>query len=170
MARAGRPPTPISQRELTTKTGNIVPDKSSVGTVNKNAVVVLTDPVLEVPKPPDLLRVGRRGRRAWRDYWTSAHWLTLADYETVVRLCVLIDHTDAMLEYFEANGIFGKDKDGVDSASGPYGQYLRAIHEMLVIEDRLGLSPVERSRIRIESKQKGSPLDAWRDRRKARAQ
>lgn len=106
----------------------------------------------------------------WRMYWKEAHWLTLADYEAVGRVCMLIDHIDAMLEHFETNGIFQTDKSGSLVASSAYGQYLRAVRELSLVEDRLGLNPVERNRIRIEQKKQGSPLDAWRERRQQRIQ
>ncbi len=171
MAKGGRAPTPIGKRMESQAAGVALTDNSNAArNGNRDMEMLYPDGVDFIPPPPATLKVGNHGRRAWRTYWRDAGaWLEMADYEIIARLCLLIDQTDQMLEHLDKNGIFWTDEDGAIHASTVHGQYLRTIREMERLEDRLGLNPVERARIRVEPQKKGSPLDQWREGRAKRA-
>lgn len=140
--------------------------------------MVLAPPISPdaVPPPPAHLKEDGRGRAYWQTYWEGAgSWLTAADLPGLTRLCELWDLWQDVKEGMLSQG------DGhiytVSRRRGTTGKYvghpmLSTLRELATLmehlEAGLGLNPVERSRIRIERGEKGSPLDEWSRNRAAR--
>jgi P27 family predicted phage terminase small subunit len=140
--------------------------------------VVIAEPVETIPPRPDTLKEGGRGASYWQTYWTyAAGWLTKADEPLVVRLCELWDVYDAMFRgaHVQTDGTFYTISRSRGSTGKfvphPMTSHLRNLSEHIErLEGDLGLNPVERSRIRIDTGQKGSSLDEWQREREARKQ
>jgi len=119
----------------------------------------------EIPEPPSDIKGGSEGRRYWRHYWkTAGEWLVSADYPLVVRLCRLVNLAERLQQGIDEDGLYAhqSDKENARHTAHPMlGELHRVFGQIERLEDRLGLNPVERSRIRITPKEKESALDRW---------
>jgi P27 family predicted phage terminase small subunit len=151
---------------------------------------VTIDPFDKPPDCPRELPPGSVGRRYWKLYWDAAkNWLAKADIPMVTRLCHLHNIADSLWSAIQEDDlVMGAERtrravvvqetpDGPVSEEQKKGAARRA-HPMLIdyervirdverLEDRLGLSPVERSRIRLQVKESASALDRWRSSRQS---
>jgi P27 family predicted phage terminase small subunit len=146
---------------------------------------VTIDPFAEPPPCPKDIPPGTIGRRYWKLYWEAAkNWLAKADVPMVERLCRLWNLSEDIYQaIMQDDLIMGVERTRrsvvvQETPDGPVSEDVkkgpaRRVHPMLIdyqrvvsqierIEDRLGLSPVERSRIRLQVKESASALDRWR--------
>lgn len=164
MSKGGVQPTPRNLKLLTKPTGSTMKDRSQSHRNNPGNVEPDMDPLNgDVPDAPADLKVGSEGRRYWRLYWKHAGgWLVRADYPLVVRLCRMHNVAERMMHTIEGDGMFVQSEStGKHHAHTLLAAYDRVIGRIERLEDRLGLNPVERSRIRVQPKEKETALDRW---------
>lgn len=184
MERRGSKPITSNRRALETKTGSQIRDaagemrerraRPAVG--GKNFIVAQTSEL--IPPYPPSLKEGGRGREYWTIYWThAADWLGLTDLPAVTRLCELWDAYTAMMGAMASDGYTVTVTNGRGRSSGSVGKQAahpawptmnHLLQQMERLEGTLGFNPVDRSRIRVERSEKGSPLDEWRSHRAER--
>lgn len=184
MARRGNLPTNPNVRAMETKTGSLMVDhaaekrerraRPAVG--GKNFIVAQTQE--EIPPYPPSLKEGGRGQEYWNIYWThAADWLAMTDLPAVTRLCELWDTYAAIMSTMATEGYTIKVTDGRGQTPGARGKQgphpvwptmNHLLQQMERIEGDLGFNPVDRSRIRVERGERGSPLDEWRSTRASR--
>lgn len=163
MAKGGNQPTP-NLKLLTKPEGTKAKDRSRAHRGGGGVVPDMNPLNGEVPEPPSDIKGGSEGRRFWRHYWkTAGQWLVAADYPLVVRLCRLHNIASAMQVAMDREEYTVQPKPEVEISVGHpmLGDYDRIIGRIERLEDRLGLNPVERSRIRVTPKEKESALDRW---------
>lgn len=166
MAKGGRQPTPNSLKLLTRPAGNAVKDRSQAHRATGGVPVDEQTLDGDIPQAPEGLRGGTIGRYYWRHYWRSATWLTRADIPLVGRLCLLWNIAQRLMDGIESDSLYDAPEPGKRATAHPLLlDYDRVIGRIERIEDRLGLNPVERSRIRIQVKERKTALDAWRENR-----
>jgi len=166
MGKGGVQPQP--DLKLLTRPGTKPKDRSRAnrGRGSAQAVVPDTNPLGgAIPECPSDIKVGTEGRTYWRLYWKKAgSWLVEADIPVVTRLCRLHNVAAALMAGIESEALYrvSSDKEGARSTAHPMlRDYDMVAGRIERLEDRLGLNPVERSRIRIQVKEKESPLDRW---------
>lgn len=180
MSIRGKKPTPINVRINENPTGRAVRDRSMRARRNRGdgGVIIVAEPASpdSVPTPPMSLKDKGRGQEYWAVYWThAAAWLTQADMPMVTRLCELWDLYDDLRQgimlqtdghyYYESRQ---RGRTGKNVGHPMLASVKDVVALMERLEGDLGLSPVERSRIRLERGEKGSPLDEWQRSRQAR--
>jgi P27 family predicted phage terminase small subunit len=170
MGRSGRQPIPTDLKALSKPVGRIIKDRSNAARLNSLGTFPETKPLHgEVPTAPKDLKRGTEGREYWDLYWQHAGaWLVRADYPLVVRLCRLHNVAEYVRKRMDAEGMFvvseTTERSSMHSLMGAYDRTLGRIERL---EDRLGLNPVERSRIRVTPKEKESAIDRWNSDRTA---
>lgn len=185
---SGQQPIPHDIKVLTNPAGRKIKDRSTAAREHGGGggEVPSAGPLKGVvPSRPASIADKTIGARYWEHYWTHAgNWLANADYPLVERLCVLHNVADQILKTINEDGMFKGDppKETATVKRGPgrppkisptlrpgnrtvtrvLVDWQRILAQMERIEDRLGLNPVERSRIRIQVKEHESALDRWR--------
>lgn len=140
-----------------------------------NFIVAQTSPTMP-PYPPSL-KEGGRGQEYWTTYWThAADWLGLTDLPAVTRMCEMWDvyaelmaamHTDGLTITGSASGRNSATR-GKQVPHPLFPTLNQVLDKMERMEGTLGFNPVDRSRIRVERGERGSPLDEWQRSRKER--
>jgi hypothetical protein len=169
MALRGNKPIATDIKLLSKPAGVKLKDRSNAARLNQHGTLPETKPLHgEVPEPPPDIRRGTEGRRYWDLYWTHAGaWLVRADYPMVARLCRLHNVASFIMGKINSEGMFIlSESTGRSSLNTLMNGWDRTLGRIERIEDRLGLNPVERSRIRVTPKEKESALDRWHSDRK----
>lgn len=169
MATSGRQPVATELKLITTREGHKVRDNSTARRLKPDhgTVPVLADRPDHIPYTPKELKRDGRGRRYWRLYWESARqWLGISDMPMVERLCLLHDQAEEMHLTLAKEGSTVVGNHGFSIAHPLWRGYHEVLRQLERLEIELGLSPVQRSRIRIQAKDTESSLDTWRNARK----
>ena len=150
---------------LTKPTGEALRDKSKYRVQGGAGEYVDAGPLKgDVPPCPDSIPVASLGRKYWKLYWTAAgNWLAQADIPAVVRLCELHNVAKTLWDTIQRDGTVRENaKEGGPHVAHPMlREWDNVLGRIERIEDRLGLNPTERSRIRLQVKESESALDRW---------